>query len=103
MITPAISPGSDRNSLNRAVRAVLADGGSVLIIDERVADAFAAPADDLERYHYAWAGSRDVVGGSTIQRGPRDGEPWVRAAMFSLLEATRDRGRELAAGGKGKP
>ena len=55
MITPAISPGSDRNSLNRAVRAVHADGGSVLIIDERVADAFAAPADDLERYHYAWA------------------------------------------------
>ena len=37
----------------RAVRAILADGGSVLIIDERVADAFAAPADDLERYHYA--------------------------------------------------
>src|SRR4029077_7921805 len=34
MITPAISPGSDRNSLNRAVRAVLADGGSVLIIDQ---------------------------------------------------------------------
>ena len=67
MITPAISPGSDRNSLNRAVRAVLADGGSVLIIDERVADAFAAPADDLERYHYAWAGGRDVVGpGTTI-------------------------------------
>jgi hypothetical protein len=27
----------------------------VLIIDERVADAFAAPADDLERYHYAWS------------------------------------------------
>ena len=39
----------------RAVRAMLADGGSVLIIDERVADAFAAPADDLERYHYAWS------------------------------------------------
>ena len=101
MITPAISPGSDRDSLNRAVRAVLADGGSVLIIDERVADAFAAPA---ERYHYAWAAGRDVVGpGTTIQRDPRDGEPWVRAAMFSQLEATRDRGRQLAAGGKGKP
>ena len=40
--TPAISPGSDQNSLNRAVPAVLADGGSVLIIDERVADAFGA-------------------------------------------------------------
>ena len=84
--------------------AALADGGSVLIIDERVADAFAAPPDDLERYHYAWAAGRDVVGpGTTIQRDPRDGEPWVRAAMFSQLEATRDRGRELAAFGKGKP
>ena len=59
MITPAISPGSDRDSLNRAVRAVLADVGSVLIIDERVADAFAAPG---ERYHYAWAAGRDVAG-----------------------------------------
>ena len=103
MITPAISPGSNQNSLNRAVPAVLADG-AVLIIDDRVADALAAPADDLERYHYAWAAGRDVVGpGTSIQRDPRDGEPWVRAAMFSLLEATRDRGRELAAGGKGKP
>ena len=25
------------------------------MIDERVADAFTAPADDLERYHYAWS------------------------------------------------
>jgi hypothetical protein len=39
----------------RAVRAMLADGGSVLMIDERVADAFTVPADDLERYHYAWS------------------------------------------------
>ncbi len=39
----------------RAVRAMLADGAAVLMIDERVADAFAAPADDLERYHYAWS------------------------------------------------
>ena len=42
MITPAISPGSDRDSLNRAVPAALADIGSVLIIDERVADALGA-------------------------------------------------------------
>ena len=44
-----------------------------------------------------------VVAGTTIQRDPRDGEPWVRAAMFSALEAAPNRGRELAAGGKGKP
>jgi hypothetical protein len=40
--------------------------------------------------------------GTTIQRDPRDGEPWVRTAMFSALEVTRDRGRELAAGGRAK-
>jgi hypothetical protein len=104
MITPAISPGSDRNSLNRAVRAVLADGRSVLTIDERVADAFS------RRPRTTWSATttprREAVmslAGTTIKRDPRDGEPWVRAAMFSLLEATRDRGRELAAGGKGKP
>ena len=103
MITPAISPGSDRDSLNRGA------GGTRrrrVGADNRRAGRrrVQAPADDLERYHYAWAGGRDVVGpGTTIQRDPRDGEPWVRAAMFSLLEATRDRGRQLAAGGKGKP
>jgi 2-polyprenyl-3-methyl-5-hydroxy-6-metoxy-1,4-benzoquinol methylase len=39
----------------RAVRAMLADGGSVLMIDENVADHFTAPAPDLERYHYGWS------------------------------------------------
>lgn len=42
-------------SVLRAVRALLADGGSVIMIDERVADAFEAPAPDLERYHYGWS------------------------------------------------
>ena len=103
MITPAISPGSDRNSLNRAVRAVLADGGSVLLIDERVADAFARPRTTWSATTTPGREAVMSLAGTTIQRDPRDGEPWVRAAMFSLLEATRDRGRELAAGGKGKP
>ncbi len=39
----------------RAVRALLADGGSVVMIDENVADHFTAPAPDLERYHYGWS------------------------------------------------
>jgi hypothetical protein len=43
------------------------------------------------------------LAGTTIERDPRDGERWVQAALFSALETTRDRGRELAAGGKGKP
>ena len=44
-----------RGAARGAARTILADGGSVLIIDERVADAFAAPAHDLERYHHAWS------------------------------------------------
>ncbi|MGN9911305.1 SAM-dependent methyltransferase [Phytohabitans sp. LJ34] len=39
----------------RAVRSMLADGGSVVMIDEKVADEFTAPAPDLERYHYGWS------------------------------------------------
>jgi 2-polyprenyl-3-methyl-5-hydroxy-6-metoxy-1,4-benzoquinol methylase len=39
----------------RAVRALLADGGSAVMIDENVADHFTAPAPDLERYHYGWS------------------------------------------------
>jgi 2-polyprenyl-3-methyl-5-hydroxy-6-metoxy-1,4-benzoquinol methylase len=39
----------------RAVRAMLAEGGSVVMIDENVADDFTAPAPDLERYHYGWS------------------------------------------------
>jgi 2-polyprenyl-3-methyl-5-hydroxy-6-metoxy-1,4-benzoquinol methylase len=39
----------------RAVRTMLADNGSVFVIDEKVADEFTAPAPDLERYHYGWS------------------------------------------------
>ena len=39
----------------RAVRSLLADGGSVVMIDESVAEEFTAPAPDLERYHYGWS------------------------------------------------
>lgn len=39
----------------RALRRMLARDGSVLLIDERVADEFTAPAPELERYHYAWS------------------------------------------------
>jgi SAM-dependent methyltransferase len=36
----------------RACRALLADGGSMVVADERVADSFAAPGDDMERFYY---------------------------------------------------
>jgi 2-polyprenyl-3-methyl-5-hydroxy-6-metoxy-1,4-benzoquinol methylase len=39
----------------RSARGMLADGGSVLVADERVADEFTAPGDELERLMYAYS------------------------------------------------
>ena len=39
----------------RAARALLHEGGSVVVGDELVEDEFTAPASDLERYHYGWS------------------------------------------------
>jgi SAM-dependent methyltransferase len=36
-------------------RETLAPGGSVLIADERVADHFTAPGDEIERFNYGWS------------------------------------------------
>jgi hypothetical protein len=38
-----------------AVRGSLAPGGAVLVVDERVADAFTAPGDEVERMMYGWS------------------------------------------------
>lgn len=39
----------------RTARAMLADGGSVLVADERVAESFTAPGDEIERFNYGWS------------------------------------------------
>ncbi|HEY1292047.1 MAG TPA: class I SAM-dependent methyltransferase [Chloroflexota bacterium] len=39
----------------RMMRALLGQGGSVLIADERVAETFAAPADEIDRFNYGWS------------------------------------------------
>lgn len=39
----------------RAVRQALVPGGSLIVVDERVAEQFGAPADDLERFMYGWS------------------------------------------------
>jgi SAM-dependent methyltransferase len=39
----------------RTARKLLADGGSVLIADEHVAERFTAPADEIERFNYGWS------------------------------------------------
>ena len=39
----------------RAARAMLAEGGSVVVADERVEDTFTAPAPDHDRRAYGWS------------------------------------------------
>jgi len=39
----------------RNARAALADGGAVVVMEERVADEFTAPADDIDRMMYGWS------------------------------------------------
>jgi 2-polyprenyl-3-methyl-5-hydroxy-6-metoxy-1,4-benzoquinol methylase len=38
-----------------AIRASLGAGGAALIVDERVAETFSAPGDDVERMMYGWS------------------------------------------------
>jgi len=38
-----------------AARAALADGGTVLIVDESVADSVTAPGEEVERMMYGWS------------------------------------------------
>jgi SAM-dependent methyltransferase len=39
----------------RKLRGLLAEGGSVVVVDERVAERFEAPGDDIERLMYGWS------------------------------------------------
>ena len=39
----------------RAMRTLVAPGGAVMVADERVAETFTAPGDELERFNYGWS------------------------------------------------
>ncbi len=39
----------------RAIRGALAAGSSLIVVDERVAEEFGAPGDDIERFMYGWS------------------------------------------------
>jgi ubiquinone/menaquinone biosynthesis C-methylase UbiE len=61
----------------RSAREALADGGAVLVGDERVGETFTAPGDELDRFNYGWSAlhclpaarlSPDVEGTGTVMR-----------------------------------
>lgn len=76
------------------IRASLADGGVVLVADERVADTFTAPGDEVERMMFGWSvvhclpaavadGGHEAIG--TALRAPAVAELAERAG-FSRTE-----------------
>jgi ubiquinone/menaquinone biosynthesis C-methylase UbiE len=78
----------------RATRALLAEGGSVLVADERVADVFTAPGDATERLMYGWSilhclpatlAEDPVEATGTVLRAPTLAH-WAAAAGFAGFE-----------------
>jgi SAM-dependent methyltransferase len=77
-----------------AMRRMAAPGGTVLVIDERVAECFTAPGDQVERLMYAYSltcclpdglSTRPSVGTGTVMR-PATLERYARGAGFSGIE-----------------
>jgi 2-polyprenyl-3-methyl-5-hydroxy-6-metoxy-1,4-benzoquinol methylase len=68
---------ADPVAVLRAARTMLAPDGAVLVGDEKVAETFTAPGDDLERFNYGWSAVHclaaalvepDAVGTGTVIR-----------------------------------
>jgi SAM-dependent methyltransferase len=55
LILEALHDMNDPVGALRAARAALTPGGTVLVVDERVADTFTAPGDEVERLMYGWS------------------------------------------------
>jgi 2-polyprenyl-3-methyl-5-hydroxy-6-metoxy-1,4-benzoquinol methylase len=95
VIVEAVHDMSDPVAVLASVRKALAPGASLLVVDERVADRFTAPGDEVERFMYAAsvllclptgmadqpsAATGTVMRASTLER-------YARAAGFKTVEA----------------
>lgn len=77
----------------RAARAMLAPGGAVLVGDEKVAETFTAPGEDIDRFNYGWSAPHclpvalvepDAVGTGTVIR-PEAVRRYAREAGFHAV------------------
>jgi hypothetical protein len=85
---------SDPVSVLSAIRRSLAPDGSLLVVDERVAETFTAPGDDVERFMYGWSITTCLPDGrsrvpsaatGTVMR-PHTLRRYAEGAGFSSLE-----------------
>lgn len=84
----------DPISALRAMRSIRAEGGRVLVVDERVADAFTVDVEDGERFQGGWSALHclplsllepPAAGTGTVMRAPTL-RGYAQAAGFSDLE-----------------
>lgn len=78
----------------RSIGEALADGAPLIVVDEKVAETFSAPGDDLERFMYGWSittclpdgRSREPsVATGTVMR-PSTLEAYARESGFPSVE-----------------
>ncbi len=78
----------------RAMRSLTKAGGAVVIADERVAEEFTAPGDELERFMYGWSAvhclavgmvDQPTAGTGTVMR-PSKLREYARQAGFADVE-----------------
>jgi 2-polyprenyl-3-methyl-5-hydroxy-6-metoxy-1,4-benzoquinol methylase len=78
----------------RAMRSLVKDGGTIVIADEKVAEEFAAPGDELERFMYGFSAVHclavgmvepDSAGTGTVMR-PSRLRQYAREAGFADIE-----------------
>jgi hypothetical protein len=76
-----------------ATRGLLAPGGTLLIADEKVAESFTAPGDEVERIMYGYSvlfclpnslAEPDSIGTGTVLRPARMRELAARAGFSSV-------------------
>jgi SAM-dependent methyltransferase len=94
MLFEALHDMGDPVGVLRQVRRALAGGAPLLVADERVADAFTAPGDEVERLNYAWSvlhclpatrAMSPVIANGTVLRSPTVRQ-WAGEAGFSRVE-----------------
>jgi 2-polyprenyl-3-methyl-5-hydroxy-6-metoxy-1,4-benzoquinol methylase len=71
----------------RNVRGLLADEGSVLVVDENVAEEFTAPGDEIERLMYGWSILMCLPAGKSEEPSAETGTVMRPAKLREYAEA----------------
>jgi len=93
-IFEALHDLSDPVAMLRTTKSMLGPGGLVPVMDERVADEFTAPGDDIERFTYGWSLTVCLPSGMSEQPSAATGtvmrrstlERYAREAGFTAVD-----------------